>query len=307
VGVAGDPAPVSAGVDGQVLKGGGRLVAYANFVKVAHTVFALPFAVVGMTLALKVAPLDWRRVGLALAAFVAARFAAMGFNRIVDLRYDALNPRTRTRELPDGRMGLMEAWVLVVGMSALFLLCSGLLNPLCLALAPAALLWFTTYSFSKRFTPLCHLWLGVALAMAPLGGYLALTGAWSTPWWLLPILGIAVASWAAGFDILYSLQDENFDRAHGLRSATVSMGARGAIRTARSLHVVAVVCLVVLARVAPFGWPFGVGVAVGAALLLLEHRLVRVGDYSSLDSAFFTMNGVIAGVVMLGAVADALR
>jgi 4-hydroxybenzoate polyprenyltransferase len=298
---------VSAGVDGQVLKGGGRLVAYANFVKVAHTVFALPFAVVGMTLALKVAPLEWRRVFLAVAAFAAARFAAMGFNRIVDLRYDALNPRTAMRELPGGRMGLMEAWALVVGMSALFLLCSGLLNPLCLTLAPAALIWFTTYSFSKRFTPLCHLWLGVALAMAPVGGYLALTGAWSTPWWMLPVLGLAVASWAAGFDILYSLQDEDFDRTHGLKSVTVSLGARGAIRTARILHVMAVVSLVVLARVAPFGWPFGLGVVVAAALLVFEHRLVRVGDYSSLDSAFFTMNGVMAGVVMLGAVADALR
>ena len=162
------------------MKGGGRLIAYANFVKIAHTVFALPFAVVGMTLALRTNPLDWRKVGLAVAAFGAARFAAMGFNRIVDLRYDARNPRTAMRELPAGRMSIREAWVLVSGMSLLFLACCSLLNPLCLALAPVALLWFTSYSYAKRFTPLSHLWLGLAMAIAPAGGYLAISGAWST-------------------------------------------------------------------------------------------------------------------------------
>jgi 4-hydroxybenzoate polyprenyltransferase len=289
------------------MKGGGRLVAYANFVKIAHTVFALPFAVVGMTLALKTSPLDWRKVGLAVVAFAAARFAAMGFNRIVDLRYDARNPRTAMRELPSGRMSITEAWVLVAGMTILFLVCCSLLNPLCLALAPVALVWFTTYSYAKRFTPLCHLWLGGALAIAPAGGYLAISGAWSTPWWMLPLFGLAVASWAAGFDIIYSLQDEEFDRANGLKSLTVSLGAGRAIRVARLLHVLAVLCLAALAVVARLGWPYDLAVALAAGLLVYEHRLVRVGDYSRLDAAFFTMNGVISGVVMLGAVADALR
>ncbi len=307
MGLARDPAAVSAGVDGQVLKGGGRLVAYANFVKIAHTVFALPFAVIGMTLALKTNPLDWRKIGLAVVAFGAARFAAMGFNRIVDLRFDASNPRTAMRELPAGRMSLKEAWSLVAGMTLLFLACCSLLNPLCLALAPVALLWFTTYSYAKRFTSLCHLWLGVALAIAPAGGYLAISGAWSTPWWMLPLFGLAVASWAAGFDIVYSLQDEDFDRANGLESLTVWLGARRAILVARLLHVLAVVSLAALAVAAQLGWPYWLAVAVAAGLLVHEHRLVRVGDYSKLDAAFFTMNGVISGVVMLGAVADALR
>jgi len=289
------------------MKGGGRLIAYANFVKIAHTVFALPFAVVGMTLALRTNPLDWRKVGLAVAAFGAARFAAMGFNRIVDLRYDARNPRTAMRELPAGRMSIREAWVLVSGMSLLFLACCSLLNPLCLALAPVALLWFTSYSYAKRFTPLSHLWLGLAMAIAPAGGYLAISGAWSTPWWMLPLLGLAVAAWGAGFDIIYSLQDEDFDSDNGLKSLTVSLGARRAILVARVLHALAVVCLMALAGVARLGWPYWVAVAVAAGLLVYEHRLVRVGDYSRLDAAFFTMNGVISGVVMVGAVADALR
>ncbi|MFI5207107.1 MAG: UbiA-like polyprenyltransferase [Gemmatimonadales bacterium] len=298
---------MSAGVDGQVLKGGGRLAAYANFVKIAHTVFALPFAVVGMTLALRTNPLDWRKVALAVLAFGAARFAAMGFNRIVDLRYDARNPRTAMRELPAGRMSVKEAWALVAGMTLLFLACCSLLNPLCLALAPVALLWFTSYSYAKRFTPLCHLWLGLAMAIAPAGGYLAITGAWSTPWYMLPLFGLAVASWGAGFDVVYSLQDEEFDRVNGLKSLTVSLGAGRAILVARLLHVLAVASLAALGVVARLGWPYGLAVALAAGLLIYEHRLVREGDYSRLDAAFFTMNGVISGVVMLGAVADALR
>jgi 4-hydroxybenzoate polyprenyltransferase len=225
----------------------------------------------------------------------------------VDLRYDARNPRTAMRELPAGRMSLKEAWVLVAVMTVLFLACCSLLNPLCLALAPVALLWFTTYSYAKRFTSLCHLWLGLAMAIAPAGGYLAISGAWSTPWWMLPLFGLAVASWGAGFDIIYSLQDEEFDRANGLKSLTVSLGARRAILGARFLHALAVVSLALLGVAAPLGWPYGLAVAVASGLLVYEHRLFRVGDYSRLDAAFFTMNGVISGVVMLGAVADALR
>jgi len=307
VGVAGDPAPVTAGVDGQVLSGTGRLAAYANFVKVAHTVFALPFAIVGMALASRVAPFAWRNVALAVCAFGAARFMAMGFNRIADLRYDALNPRTATRELPSGRMTRAEAWALVGVMGALFVLCAGLLNPLCLALAVPAAAWVTAYSFTKRFTALCHLWLGVGMAIAPVGGYLAMTGAWSTPWYRLGLLAACVASWGGGFDVIYSLQDEDFDRANGLKSMTVWLGARGAILVARALHIVAITSLVGLGVVAGLGWRFGLAVGIAAVLLLWEHRLVKPGDYSRLDAAFFTVNGIISGVVMLGVVVDVLR
>jgi 4-hydroxybenzoate polyprenyltransferase len=298
---------VTAGVDGQVLRGTGRLAAYANFVKVAHTVFALPFAIVGMVLASRVVPVDWRRVALAVAAFGAARFAAMGFNRIADLRYDATNPRTAMRELPAGRLSVTEAWVLVAGMSLLFLLCAWLLNPLCFALAVPAAGWVIAYSYTKRFTPLCHLWLGLGMAIAPVGGYLALTGAWSTPWWMLVLLAACVATWGAGFDVIYSLQDEAFDRENGLKSMTVWLGARRAIIVARTLHIVAIASLIALGWAVEFGWPFAMATLVAAGLLLWEHRLVREGDYSKLDAAFFTMNGIIAGVVMAGAVVEVLR
>jgi 4-hydroxybenzoate polyprenyltransferase len=293
-------------VDGQVLRGTGRLVAWANFVKVAHTVFALPFAMVGVAAASLTHPVHAGDVALAVVAFAAARFAAMGFNRIADRHWDALNPRTADRELPAGRLSLREAWALVVAMSALFFASVAFINPLCLALSPFALSWILAYSYTKRFTALCHLWLGVAIGIAPVGGYLAVTGAWSTPSWALPVLALGVASWVAGFDTIYSLQDEPFDRAHGLYSLTVRLGAPGAVIVARSLHLVAIVSLIAFGATVGFGSWYLAGVAAAAGLLAWEHRLVRPGDYARLDTAFFTMNGVISGVVMLGAVVDAL-
>jgi 4-hydroxybenzoate polyprenyltransferase len=292
------------GVDGQVLAGGGRLVAYANFVKVAHTVFSLPFAFVGVAAASRVHPVTLRMLLLVVAAFGAARFAAMGFNRIADRVLDGLNPRTAGRELPARRMSLAEAWVLVVAAAAMFVAAAALLNPLCLLLSPAALAWITVYSYSKRFTALSHLWLGVGMAISPVGGYLAVTGAWSTPWWLIMLLGLVVVCWGGGFDVLYSLQDERFDREHGLRSLTVAMGPDGAIAVARLLHVIAAVALVAFGVAAGFrAWYFS-GVGAAAGLLVWEHRLVRAGDYSRLDSAFFSMNGIISMAVACGAVLD---
>lgn len=307
MGVARDPAAVTTGVDGQVLAGRSRLVAYANFVKVAHTVFALPFAVVGIATAARWHPVGWRTAGLACVAFGAARFAGMGFNRIADRRFDALNRRTAGRELPAGRMSLVEAWALVVLSGAAFVGASALLNALCFALSPVALAWIVGYSFTKRFTALSHFWLGLGLAIAPVGGYLAVTGAWSTPWWSLLLVAAGVAAWVSGFDILYSLQDEDFDRAHGLRSMTVALGARGAIAVSRILHFVAVVALLLYGKSSELGWPYLAGVAVAAALLTWEHRLVKPGDYSRLDAAFFTMNGIISGVIMVGAILDVAR
>jgi 4-hydroxybenzoate polyprenyltransferase len=304
MGDAGHPAALTAGVDGQVLRGGSRLAAYANFVKVAHTVFALPFTVVGLVTASRVVPLSLRAGALAVVAFGAARFAAMGFNRIADLRYDAANPRTAGRELPAGRMTLREAWALVAGMSALFLLAAALLNPLCLALSPVALSWTLSYSYTKRFTALSHLWLGLGMAIAPVGGYLAVTGAWMTPWWGLPLLAAVVVFWGGGFDVIYSLQDESFDRERGLRSLTVALGPARAVLVARVFHLLAVLALVGFGAVAGYGGPFLAGAAVAAALLVYEHRLVVPGDYRRLDAAFFAMNGIIAAVVMAGAVAD---
>lgn len=299
-------AAVTAGVDGQVLGGGSRLAAYANFVKVAHTVFALPFAVVGIITASKTYPIQLRTVVLALVAFGAARFAAMGFNRIADLRWDTINPRTARRELPAGRMSLREAWALVLAMSALFVVCAALLNRVCLVLSPVALAWIVGYSYSKRFTHLSHLWLGWGLAIAPVGGYLAVAGRWSIDWSLMITIAAAVACWSGGFDIIYSLQDQKFDREHGLKSIPVLLGARRAIVTARVLHFVAIALLISFWMQSTFGWYFAVGVIAAAGLLAWEHRLVRENDYSLLDAAFFTMNGIISAVVMVGALADVI-
>ena len=300
---AGAPA---GGVDGQVLAGEGRLVAYSNFVKVAHTVFSLPFAFVGVAAASFVHPLTLRTVLLVIAAFGTARFTAMGFNRIADRRLDALNPRTAGRELPAQRMTLAEAWALVTVMAVLFVVSAALLNPLCLALSSVALAWVTVYSYSKRLTSLSHLWLGVAMAMSPVGGYLAVTGRWSTPWWVILLLAVVVTCWGGGFDVLYSLQDESFDRDHGLRSLTVALGAPRAILAARALHGLAAVALVGFGLAAGFGVWYFAGTILALGLLVWEHRLVHAGDYSRLDAAFFAMNGIISAVVMAGAVLDAV-
>jgi 4-hydroxybenzoate polyprenyltransferase len=203
-------------------------------------------------------------------------------------------------------MKLAEAWSLVLLMSGVFVGAAALLNPLCLALSPLALAWVIGYSYTKRFTHLSHLWLGMGLAIAPVGGYLAVAGQWSTPWWLLLAIAGSVACWVSGFDILYALQDEEFDRQQGLRSIPVALGAPRAILVARVLHVMALLLLGLFAVAADFSWPFGVAWMIAGGLLAWEHRLVRVGDYSKLDAAFFTMNGIISGVVALGAIADAL-
>ena len=210
--------------EGQTYGGESLLVRYVNFVKLPHTLFALPFALLGVLAASLVAPVTPRTVVLVVVAFSAARWVAMGFNRIVDLPYDARNPRTRNRELPRGALSLVQAWGSVAVAGALFLLAAGLLNRLCLWLSPLALAWVMTYSLTKRFTWWPHLWLGLSLAIAPVGGYLAVTGRWSSPAWLLLAITAAVATWVAGFDIFYALPDEGFDRAQGLRSAVVRLG-----------------------------------------------------------------------------------
>jgi 4-hydroxybenzoate polyprenyltransferase len=294
-------APPPGARDGQLIQGGSLLVRLANFVKLPHTVLTMPFALVGVVLASAVAPLSWRVLGWVLVAFTAARFAAMGFNRLVDRDVDARNPRTAQRELPAGTLTVGQARAAIIVMSGLFLVAAWRLNPLCLALAPVALGWVLGYSYAKRFTRWCHLWLGLGLSIAPVGGYLAVTGVWSDPWWRLCVLALAVLCWSGGYDMIYALQDEGFDRAHGLHSVPAAFGVRGAIRIARGLHVAAVACLALLVASQPLGvagtaataalW---VGVAVVAALLLWEHRLVRADDLSRVDAAFFTMNGLIS-------------
>lgn len=276
-----------------------RLKTYASFVRISHTVFALPFALVGTTLASYVAPVTAAKLLWVVVAFTSARFAAMGFNRIADRRIDAANPRTARREIPSGEIGVAQAAVAVALASAVFVVAAWRLNPLCLALSPVALGWVFFYSFTKRFTRWSHLVLGLGLAIAPVGGYLAITGAWSDPWWMLIALAVAVAAWVGGFDILYALQDTEFDREHGLHSIPVAIGERGALALARFLHVTTVVALAAAGIAAGDGWLYAAGVVVAAALLVYEHSLVRPGDLSRLDAAFFTMNGVIS-IVFFG-------
>lgn len=294
----------SPGREGQTFAGGSLLARYASFVKLPHTVFALPFALLGVVAASWHYPVTWRTIGLVVLAFTAARFVAMGFNRIADRDLDARNPRTRTRELPSGRLTMRQAWVSVAVAALLFLWAARALNPLCFALSPLALLWVMAYSYSKRFTHWSHLWLGASLAIAPAGGYLAVAGVWSVPGWLLPVVAVAVAAWVAGFDVFYALQDEDFDRAFGLRSAVVRFGPARSIRLAKVLHGVAILALAAFGAGADFGWPYFAGVAVGAGVIAWEHQLVRPGDLSRLDAAFFTANGLVSIVVFLGALGD---
>ncbi len=298
-----NPAPAPPPGDGQVIGGGSRAVHFANLVKLPHTVFALPFALLGLVYGSFRAPVTIRILVLVVLAFSAARFAAMGFNRIVDRAFDAANPRTRGRELPTGRLSVAHAAAAVVGASLLFVACAGLLNPLCLALSPVALVWILAYSYSKRFTSWSHLWLGASLAIAPAGGYLAVTGAWSTPAWTLPVLALAVLTWVAGFDMFYALQDEDFDREHGLRSAVVLLGRRGSILLAKLLHGITIVSLLVFGLGTGFGLGYYIGCAVAAGVLTWEHQLVHPDDLSRLNAAFFTMNGVLSIVVLIGALA----
>lgn len=292
--------------EGQTFGGQSLLVRYVNLVKLPHTVFALPFALLGVVYASAVSAVTVMDAGLVVVAFTAARFAAMGFNRIVDRQADAVNPRTSRRELPAGRLSLPAAWAAVLAAAAVFIAAAGLLNRLCLLLSPVALGWICTYSFTKRWTSWSHLWLGASLAIAPVGGYLAVVGRWSEPAWTLVLLALAVASWVAGFDVFYSLQDEAFDRAHGLRSAVVRLGQHRSILLAKLGHGLTIALLVLFGIGAGLGVVYYGGVAVAAALLIWEHRLVKAGDLTRLDAAFFTMNGVISIVVFLGALADRL-
>ena len=292
--------------EGQTFGGESLLVRYVNFVKLPHTLFALPFALLGVLAASRTAPVRPRTVLLVVVAFSAARWAAMGFNRIADLPFDARNPRTRNRELPRGALTTAQAWTSVAVAGALFVAAAGLLNPLCLWLSPVALAWVLTYSLAKRFTWWPHFWLGMSLAIAPVGGYLAVTGRWSEPAWVLVAVTLAVATWVAGFDIFYALPDAGFDRNEGLRSAVVRLGERRAILLAKLLHGLTVPALALFGWGAGFGGWYFAGLVVAAAILAYEHQLVRPGDLSRLDAAFFTMNGVMSVTVFAFALIDRL-
>src|ERR1051325_5868448 len=230
--------------EGQSLAGESLLVRYANFVKLPHTVFALPFALLGLLVASRDHPVTWRIAGLVVLAFTCARFVALGFNRIADRELDARNPRTRGRELPTGRLTLRQAWAGVLAAAAVFLWSAWALNPLCFALAPAALVFISAYSYAKRFTHWSHLWLGLADGVATPAGYLAVTGRWSDPWWLLPAGVVVGTVWGGCFAFLSPPQDADFARPERLKSLVVRLGRPPAIAVARGLHGLALAALV---------------------------------------------------------------
>lgn len=271
----------------------------AGLVKLSHSVFALPFALLALLTATAGRP-SLSLLALVVGAVVAARTAAMAYNRFADRAIDAANPRTAGREIPRGAVAPATALALVVAAGAAFLACCALRSPLCLWLGGPTLLWLLAYSHVKRFSALCHLWLGVALGIAPVAAWVAADGAFGPRLWAPTVLGLAVAVWVAGFDVLYACQDEDFDRAHGLRSLPARLGARGAMHVARGLHAAAFAGFVAFGRMAPLGPGWLLGLAAAAALLVWQHRLLRPGDLRRIDMAFFTANGIIA-ILLLAA------
>ena len=280
--------------EGQTFAGASATARWASFVKLPHTVFALPFALTGVVFASRVVMPTIEQVGWVVLAFTAARFAAMAFNRIIDRDVDAINPRTKLREIPSGALPLGQAKLSVAVAGVLFMCASWMLNPLCGMLSPVALGWVLFYSYCKRFTRWSHFVLGLGLGIAPVGGFLAVTGVWSEPVWMLPVLAMAVMTWSGGFDILYALQDVAFDRANRLHSLPASLGAPRALNVARVLHVGTVLLLALVGGATGGGVLYAAGVALVALLLAYEHSLVKTDDLSKLDAAFFTMNGIIS-------------
>jgi 4-hydroxybenzoate polyprenyltransferase len=268
----------------------GRVRTYLSFVRFSHSVFALPFALTGALLAAREQPITWQRVGWIVAAMVAARSAAMGFNRLVDAQLDARNPRTAMREIPRGAMSRTEAVVFVVLSSAAFIATSWMISVLCGVLAPVALAIVFWYSLAKRFTSFTQAFLGLAMAVAPVGGWLAAGGPaarWE-PW----LLGAAIGLWVGGFDVLYACQGYAFDREHGLRSIPVRFGIERSLVISRGMHAAAVLCMLGIAFVVPLGPIYLLGVALVAALLIYEQSLVTSTDLSQVKRAF-DMNGYV--------------
>jgi 4-hydroxybenzoate polyprenyltransferase len=264
-----------------------RFRTYASFVRVSHSVFALPFALVGALLAAREVGFEWRRVVWITLCMVTARSAAMGFNRLADARFDARNPRTSSRELPAGRMSMADARAFVAISAILFVVFAAQLGWLCFALSPVALAIVFWYSLAKRYTAYTQAFLGLAMAVAPVGGWIAAGGGWSgVPW----LLGLAIGAWVAGFDVLYACQDLDVDRREGLLSIPVRFGVPRALVISRGLHVVAVLALAAVGVRAALGPVYLGGVLMVAVLLVFEQSLVRADDLSQVKRAF-DLNG----------------
>lgn len=278
------------------------LSTYLSFIRFSHSVFALPFALTGALLAWRIAPFEWRQIAWVIVAMVSARSAAMGFNRLVDARMDALNPRTAMREIPTGALGRGEATLFVIVSSVIFVFAAFQLNRLCGLLSPVALLIVFWYSLAKRYTSYTQAFLGLAMAVAPVGGWLAAGGPVEAPApWLL---GLAIGLWVGGFDILYACQDVEFDRGHGLNSIPVRFGVARSLAISRAMHVATIAAMVTLGVLVPLGPIYFAGVALVAVLLVYEQSLVSEHDLSQVKRAF-DLNGWV-GILYFAATGIAL-
>jgi 4-hydroxybenzoate polyprenyltransferase len=271
---------------------------YLSLVKFAHTIFAMPFALIGFFYGLKTIDYNlqrpwWLLFILVILCMVFARSAAMAFNRWLDAEYDAKNPRTVIREIPGGIISKKNAMVFVVFNCIAFIVTTYFINALCLVLAPVALFVILFYSYTKRFTPLCHLVLGLGLSLAPIGAYIAVTGQFA----LVPVFfSLSVLFWVGGFDIIYALQDEDFDIENNLRSIPSWLGAENALRVSESLHFLSAVSVIIAGIIGHFSWLYWIGIVMFIFFLIYQHILVKPKDLSKVNKAFFSANG-IASVV----------
>ncbi len=281
---------------------------YLSLVKFSHTIFALPFAMIGYFIAIEqtASGVEWRILFLVLLCMVFARSAAMAFNRYLDRDIDQDNPRTKTREIPAGIISAKAALAFVLFNALAFIVTTWFINPLCFFLSPIALLVILGYSYTKRFTALCHFVLGLGLALAPVGAYLAVTGTFD----LLPILyGLVVLLWVAGFDIIYALQDDQFDKNHELHSIPVWLGRHNALRLSETLHLFCALGILAAAWILgeqfpAFGWIHWVGAIIFIGLLLYQHLIVKENDLSRVNIAFFTTNGIASLIFGISVITD---
>ena len=273
-----------------------------EMIKFEHTIFALPFAIMSAFLASEGLPSRSDLFWIVLA-MVGARSCAMAFNRLADAEIDNRNPRTQTRAIPSGLLKKDDVLIFIVLSACLLVVSAHQLNPLAFKLSPIALIIIMLYSYTKRFTSLAHLWLGLSLSIAPIGAWIAIQGRFN----LLPILlGISVMLWTAGFDIIYACQDFDFDKSFGLHSIPVKFGVRTALWISNLLHVVTVCLLIIIAEISQLGWIYMVGVGAVAVILIYEHLIVKPNDLSRVNLAFFTLNGAVSLILMALAIADVM-
>jgi len=278
---------------------------YLSLIKFSHTIFALPFALIGFTLSIKddLSKFNPLLLVYVVLCMVFARSAAMGFNRYIDRKFDAMNPRTKTREVPAGVISANAALAFVIITSLLFVATTWFINPICFYLSPIALLVVLGYSYTKRFTALCHIVLGIGLALAPIGSYLAVTGEFA---WLPLLFSFTVLFWVSGFDIIYALQDEEFDVSQNLKSIPGYLGKKNALRLSEVLHVLSAALVIFAGYYAQFGIIYWVGVIVFCTLLIYQHSIVKPTDLSRVNLAFGTTNGIASVIFACFTIADIL-